>query len=408
MNVPIETVLVLVAVGLLALGILSTNIALLPVLAFPATLVMVRAGPVSVSDLVLAIALLPAALLYLRGGDASRMRPLMWAALAFQLMLVPTVLLNPYLANLLEWFHVLALVMGGLAVGWVVGRGGYARGALTLYVVGSAGIAAAAVIAGLLMLVQTGSYGEVYLPFLHKNFIGNTLAFAFLMLWLRPDWLRWNRTLALSGMVLCAAGIAASGSRQAMVSVFVVVALLALRRRENGGGRARLLLLACLPAVAYVMYSVRDQLSEANPFNSVAQRLEWFDDSLEIWEVSPIFGVGLRWWYTEEYGGFQPPNAFLEMLSSAGLLGLAGFVVLCVTTLWVVLALPARYGQIAAAVIVARFVQGQLDLFWVAGQAAIPWMMAGLAVGVMAWEKAQPTDAEGGGHEADPARHHTR
>ncbi|WP_258934094.1 hypothetical protein [Nesterenkonia pannonica] len=286
MNVPIETVLVLVAVGLLALGILSTNIALLPVLAFPATLVMVRAGPVSVSDLVLAIALLPAVLLYLRGGDASRMRPLMWAALAFQLMLVPTVLLNPYLANLLEWFHVLALVMGGLAVGWVVGRGGYARGALTLYVVGSAGIAAAAVIAGLLMLVQTGSYGEVYLPFLHKNFIGNTLAFAFLMLWLRPDWLRWNRTLALSGMVLCAVSIAASGSRQAMVSVFVVVALLALRRRENGGGRARLLLLACLLTVAYVMYSVRDQLSEANPFNSVAQRLEWFDDSLEIWEVS--------------------------------------------------------------------------------------------------------------------------
>lgn len=397
-----ETLAPLVAIALLAIGILSTNIALLPVLAFPATLVMVRAGPMSVSDLVLGLAVVPAVLLYLRGETAS-MRPLVWASVAFQAMLLPTVLFNPYWANLLEWFHVAALVLGGLLVGWVVGRGGFGRAALTGYVLGAAGIALVAILAGVL----TGSIGDVYLPYLHKNFIGNTLAFAFLMLWLRPDWLRWDPRLTLLGMVLMVGGIAASGSRQSMVSVLVVVAVLALYRRENGGARARRLLLLCLPVGLYVLYSVRDQLQENNPFNSSAQRLEWFGESLEIWQLSPLVGVGLRWWYTGEYPAFQPPNVVLELLSSAGILGLLGFLILCAVTLWVVLRLPARYGQIAAAVIIARLVQGQLDLFWVAGQAAIPWMMAGLVVGVMALERKQGT-AGGGDYAADSARHHAR
>lgn len=105
-----------------------------------------------------------------------------------------------------------------------------------------------------------------------------------------------------------------------------------------------------------------------------------------------MFGVGLRWWYTDNYSSFQPPNAFFEMLSSGGILGLAGFLVLCLAGLWVALTLPPRYGTIVAAVMLARFTQGQLDLYWVAGQASIPWMMAGLAIGVMAYDRSKEPD----------------
>lgn len=387
-TVEYETLAIMLAIGVLAIGVVSTDIHILPVLAFPATLVMVRTGPVSASDLVLIMAILPAVLLY-RRGETTPMRGLMWAGIAYHALLVPTLLLNTYLENFLEWFHTLALVLGGLAVGWVVGRNGYARGALTLYVVGAVGIGVAALFTGLLMLVQSGSFGPVYLPFLHKNFVGNTLAFAFLLLWFRPDWLRWNRHWAVAGLVICAGGIAASGARQSIISVFVVIGILALRSRANGGGKGRWLLLALIPAVLLTWNSVAEQVEEDNPFNSAAQRLEWFGDALDVWRESPLFGVGLRWWYTGDYPAFQPPNGFLEMLSSAGVVGVIAFLILCVTGLWVVLTLPHQYGQIAAAVMIARFVQGQLDLFWVAGQASIPWMMAGLAVGVMALERSQ-------------------
>ncbi|TLP97046.1 O-antigen ligase family protein [Nesterenkonia salmonea] len=386
-TVEFETLALMLAIGILAIGLVSTDIGILPVLAFPATLVMVRTGPLSVSDLVLAMAILPALLLY-RRSDTAPMRNLMWAGVAYHVLLIPTLLMNVYVENFLEWFHTIALVMGGLAVGWVVGRQGYARSALTLYVVGCVGIAVAAIFTGLLMFAQGGSFGPVYLPALHKNFIGNSLAFAFLMLWIRPAWLRWNRQLAILAMVVCAGGIAASGARQAMVSVIVVIAVLALRSRSRGGGRGRLLLLALIPAIFLIWNSVSAQFEEDNPFNSAAQRLEWFGESLEVWQHSPLFGVGLRWWYTGNYPGFQPPNGFLEMLSSAGVVGLLAFLILCVASLWVVFKLPPRYGQIALAVMLARFVQGQLDLFWVAGQASIPWMVAGLAIGVMALERA--------------------
>lgn len=387
-TVEYETVAIMLAIGILAIGVVSTDISILPILTFPATLVMVRTGPVSASDLVLVMAILPAVLLY-RRGETTPMRGLMWAGITYHALLVPTLLINVYVENFLEWFHTIALVIGGLAVGWVVGRNGHARSALTLYLLGAVAIAVAAVVAGLQMLVQSGSFGPVYLPFLHKNFIGNTLAFAFLILWVRPGWLGWNRQPAILAMVLCAGGIAASGSRQAMVSVFVVLAILALRSLAKGGGRGWVLLLAMVPGVVFVANSVSDQFQGDNPFNSVAQRLEWFNEAIEIWQLSPMVGVGLRWWYTGEYSSFQPPNGFLEMLSSGGILGLIGFLILCGAGLWVVLTLPPRYGEIAAAVMIARFVQGQLDLYWAAGQASIPWMMAGLAIGVMALERSQ-------------------
>lgn len=386
MSADYGTVAILVAIGVLAVGIASTDIVLLPVLAFPATLVMIRTGPLSVSDLVLAMAMLPAILLY-RRAEAKDLQPLLWAGITYQALLVPTLLLNPYAENFLEWVHELVLVIGGLLVGWVVGRHGKARTALNFYLVVCVGISIAAVFTGFYMLVDSGSFGPVYLPSLHKNFIGNTLAFALLMVWVRPDWLGWNRQVATIVMVICAAGIAASGSRQAMVSVFVAIAILALRSRAKGGGRGRVLLLALLPGVFFVANSVSDQLEEDNPFNSVAQRLAWFTEALDIWQTSPLFGVGLRWWYTGNYSSFQPPNAFFEMISSAGIVGLIGFLVLCLSGLWVVLTLPPRYGNIAAAIMLARFTQGQLDLYWVAGQASIPWMMAGLVIGALSLER---------------------
>jgi hypothetical protein len=396
-------VAVAAAVAILFIGLASTNIALVPLMAFPAVLIPVRTGPLSVTDVVLIAAVLPAILLY-RRTEAAGLQPLIWLGITYQALLVPTLILNPNSANFIEWGHELFMVIGGLIVGWVVGREGLASSALRVFVLGCAGIGIAAFVAGLLMLAEEGTFGPVYLPELHKNFIGDSLAFGFLIAFIRPDWLEWSRRFGYLMMLLCGLGIAASGSRQAMVSVAVVVLLMALRGRSGGGGRGRILLLGLIPGMYFVVNSLSDQLdayAAGDRFNSAAQRLVWFGQSLQIWEESPVFGVGLRWWYTDRFAetAFQPPNALFEMLSSTGVVGTVGFLILCLGGLWVLLTMNPRYGNLAAAIMLARFTQGQLDLYWLAGLSSMPWMMAGLAFGVEALHthtdrlQRQPSDA---------------
>jgi O-antigen ligase/polysaccharide polymerase Wzy-like membrane protein len=340
--------------------------------------------------LVLIASTVPALLLY-RRQEAKDLQSLIWLGVAYQASLVPTVLLHPYLANAIEWAHELVMVLGGLVVGWVVGRTGHASIALRLYVIGSCIIGVWAFAQGLVMLVQQGAFGPVYLPIYHKNFIGNMLVFALIIAYMRPDWLGWTRRFSYPAIVACAIGIAASGARQAMVSLAVAVVVMSLRPKQGGAGRGRILLLAIAPGLWFVFNSVSDQLddfSQGDRFNSTAQRLVWFGQSLDIWRESPLFGVGLRWWYTGRFEGaaFQPPNALFEMLSSAGIVGTLGFLVLCLGALWVLLTLPPRYGNLATAIMLARFTQGQLDLYWIAGASSLPWMVAGLAIGVRALE----------------------
>jgi hypothetical protein len=388
------TYAIILAVAVLAIGLASTDIGLIPIIAFPATLLMMRAGPLSISDVVLAAATLPAVILY-NSAEAEDMRPLIWLGVIYQAALLPGLLLNPYRDNVQEWVHELFLVLGSLVVGWVVGRRGQARTALNLYILGCTIIGVWAFLYGLYMLGATGSFGPAYLPYLHKNFIGNTLAYALLLAYVRPDWMGWSKRMSWFVMIACAGGIAASNSRQAVLSVAVAVAILSLRSRQKGGGRGRLLLLALIPAVWHVGRTVYEQLTSDNPFNSASQRLTWFVESLDVWRTSPIFGVGMRWWYSDRFDAhFQPPNAFLEMLTSAGVVGLVAFIVLCAGGVWVIFRLDPRYGNAALAVMVARFCQGQLDLYWVAGQASIPWLMAGLAFGVKAYERSTAATLE--------------
>ncbi len=385
------------AIAVLAIGLASTDVALLPVLAFPAVLLTLRAGPLSVTDLVLIAATVPAFLLY-RREEAKSLQPLIWLGIAYQAMLIPTVLLNPYLANFIEWGHEMFMVIGSLLVGWVVGRRGYASAALRLYVLGCTAIGIAAFIIASIMLVREGSFGPVYMWEYHKNFTGNACAFAFLIVFLRPDWLPWGRRFSRWTMLATGAGVAASGARQSIVAIAVTILLMSLRRKEGGGGRGRILLFALIPALWFVANTLSEQLAAfagGDKFNSAAQRLVWFGQSLEIWEQAPVFGVGLRWWYTPEFAqySFQPPNAIFEMLSSAGVVGLIAWIVLVLGGLWILFTMEPRYGNLPAAILFARVVQGQLDLYWLAGLSALPWMIAGLAIGVKALHHSQGQDA---------------
>lgn len=383
------TVALVVAGGLLALGATAFAPMAVPLLAMPFLVVVNRIGgggvDLSVSDFVLFATFWICVLLGHRPYSRP-MRSLLWVTVAYQLATAFTVLWVHDSATVTEWFHAWLLTAGAVVVGWSVGRRGLAPAALTLLALCCAVIAVASVQTWLVQWLQ-GRPGPAYpaWPFpMHKNFVGTTVSFGAILAYARPAWLRWPRWLSVALFWLLTAGVAASEARQAYVALAVGV-LVVLARRSGGVRHSPWILLPVLVAVVVVVTLLRDQIQEDNPFNSAYQRLTWFQQAIAVWSTSPVFGVGLRWWYTGRFPyAFQPPNAELEVLSSAGVVGLAGFVVLMVGSLVVLWRLRPDYGTLGFAVLLTRFTQGQFDLFWVAVSVSIPYLMAGLCLGAAA------------------------
>lgn len=374
-------------VGVLVVGLTLRAPVALPVVAVPFLLLVNRVGgTLSVSDLVLFAAFWPA-LLFCRRPLSPPMRGVLWATAFYQATVLFTVIVNPYAANATEWVHSWLLVGGALLVGWAIGAAGYARIALGLYVAAAAAVAVTALGQWVVNLTQ-GNTGPVYLnePFsMHKNYIGCVLAFAAMVVYTRPRWLRWNDLVCLALFTLFVAGILVAQSRQALIGVAVAVAVVALRPDPHRH-RSKVVLLAVAGGALVVGTLVQDQLESGDQYNSAYQRLVWFQQSIEIWQEYPVFGAGLRWWYTDRFDEkFQPPNAEFEMLSSGGIVGLVGFLVMFLAILVILWRVDSRYGTLAFVMILMRFVQGQFDLFWVAAQVSIPFVVAGVCLGAQAY-----------------------
>lgn len=377
-----------VGVVVLIAGAAARDLSIVPVLALPATLVLTRVGgALSVSDLVLALATV-VSLLMLRGRGAQLLRPLIWGGVAYLATAFPTLVLNPYPENAVEWGHEAFLVLGSLVVGFVIGRADRARLAIGLYVIGCCGIAVVAITTSLITFVEVGEFQPVYLPDLHKNTIGGMLGAAAVIAFARPVWLRWSARWSWTIVVLSTLGIVAAQSRQGLVGAVVGILIVSLRARPQTGRRVRIVWLASIPAVAWVVSALTAQLESGDPFNSANQRVDWYLQSLQIWLESPLFGVGLRWWYTGRFDGrfeaFQPPNAELEVLTTVGVFGLIGFLAMFAVAGWHLWKMDPVYGTVGFAIVAMRFTQAQFDLYWVAGQASLLWIIAGICYGVQA------------------------
>lgn len=374
-----------VAAAVFLIGIAATDLTLVPVLAVPATLVLARVGgALSVSDVVLAVSCV-ASIVLIKAADMRPMQPLLWAGAIYLASALPVQLLHPYRENILEWAHELVLVLGSMIVGFAIGRHGRAPLAIGLYLIACSGIGLVAGGVAVVSLLQTGAFQPVYLPELHKNTIGGMLAAAAVIAFARPVWSGLSRRWAYAALVACGIGMLAAQSRQALVGAVVGMLFIAMRPRPQSGRRSKWIWLVSIPVAIVVINEVNSQLASDNKFNSAYQRLTWYDDALQVWLQSPIFGVGLRWWYTERFEArFQPPNAELEVLSSVGVVGLIGFLLMFGVALWFLMKMDPVYGTVGAAVVLTRFTQAQFDLYWVAGQASLLWIVAGICYGVRA------------------------
>ena len=376
----------LVALAVLALGLTLAEPAVVPIVSLPLLVVVTRVGlggvDLSVSDFVLGIAMWPALLLAKR-PYTREMRTLLSLAAVYQFATLLTVFNNPYTANVVEWFHAGVLVSGGLALGWIVGRHGYARLGLRLLLLAILVTCLTTIAEGALQLAR-GDFGPVYprWPFpMHKNFAGTLAGFGAGIVYARPVWLGWGRRLTWALFSVMALAVLLTQSRQALVGLAAVIFVVVLRGKGEHR-RSKLVLIIVAPALVFVTKLVQDQVESGNQFNSVFQRFTWFQDSFAIWQTDPWFGVGLRWWYTDRFPvKFQPPNAEMEVVTTAGVVGLAAFLALMIGALVVLGRLDPVYGTVAFTILVNRLVQTQFDLFWAAVQGSLPFVVIGIALG---------------------------
>lgn len=382
------------ALLILVVGLTAYEPVALPVLAMPVLVVVERVGAAGVDLSISDVALFGAfwfALFFSPRPFSGPMRAMIWLSVVYQVATLFTVIANPFTENAVEWFHAWLSVAGALVVGWAVGRAGRARLGLTLLLLPCLAIALQTCWIALQQLAA-GAPGPVYIEApvgMHKNFIGCVLAVAALTAYARPSWIGWPRWFSLGAFWLCSVGVLAAQARQALVGLAIAIMLVTLRG-DPDRRRSKLILLAALPAIYIVVLAVQEQLSSGNEHNSANQRLTWYADAIDVWQRSPWFGMGLRWWTAgvTEFG-FQPPNVELEVLSSAGVVGLVGFLVLFGGGMIVLWRIDPRFGTLAFALLMMRFVEGQFDLFWVSVQVTLPFAIVGVCLGAEAYAQAR-------------------
>ena len=241
-----------------------------------------------------------------------------------------------------------------------------------------------------LFAYASGDFDAVYPVWpwaMHKNFAGTTMAFAALICFIHPSWAGLSRVWTQRALWFLLGAILLTQSRQAWIGLIVAIIVAAAR----GRGRSRWLLVLVIPAIWLIVVMVIDQVNSQNEHNSVFQRFSWFREVYVYWKEAPWFGHGLRFWYVDPALPYQPPQAELEVIASAGVVGLLAFGVMWLGILVVLWRIDPQYGTLALVAVLSRIVQGQFDLFWISVGVSVPFVIAGICLGALARSQS-PTD----------------
>jgi hypothetical protein len=384
MSIHRPTLAMLATLAAVILAISARDVAWFAVLAVVGVWVVLRAPALNVSYTDLLVA--GAGAVAWAGGVGRTLRPaarVVLGSFAFFLgTLVVTLAYNQSLRSDFEWFHRIALVAGAILVGaWLV-RAGLHRTALRALLAVTVLVSVAAVVDS----VSSG-FAPAYPLWYHKNFVGSITATVLLVVLAAPGEFRLpDRWLRIAG-ALTAAGLLASQSRGAMIAFAAGVLIWSFRRPIQPGRvyrRRAILLLFAIALVLVAALSVRHQLqaeAHGTTINSLTQRAEVAKTTRRLWMEHAYTGVGLRYFKTPAYAGYQAPNDIVdEVLAEAGVLGLIGLTVFVIGSL---IGLGQVRGDLATAalcVVAARFVHGLLDIYWTGGTTALPWIVAGMAL----------------------------
>lgn len=377
-----KVAVILGGVGLL-IGTLAASPFFFPLAAVSGTLIVERVGggglgsSIDVSDVLLIIGTF-VALPMVRWKDTVTLRPVLHFALFYEALLALSVVANLNTHDGIEWVHRLFLVGGSLLVGWVVAASGRAKQAMTALLVGSSILAVVTLGFFVKLHFHAAGFG-VY----QKNYIGAMMWMVVVIAHINPPWAQLPPRLARVAKYLCVVALFASHSKQAIIAL-VVVLVLASIRMPSVRRRSKLLLVSLVPLAIYASVVGAGELAKfRHHFNSLRVRYLAYEAALRIWRLHPWLGLGPRWFYLPQFAGnIQPPDIIVETLVSTGVVGLVAMIVLLAGSARVLARLPRDIGTVALLVLVGRVVESLFDIYWVSAAGALPWLVAGMALGV--------------------------
>ena len=375
------------AIGALAVlaGIAVIDPMAIATLALPATLILIRGGGsasgsnIAVADLMIAVGSL-LSLPMVRWDVAPALRRVLAAAAVYEVSLLLVVAAHPNRHNVLEGAHRLFIISGSLIVGWAVARSGRAPGAIKVFLVMASMVGAGALavsIAHGLKPAHINSLG------FQKNTIGAYMWISLTIVQFRPRWMGISDRMVALVRWCAIPGLIASQSKQSIIALAVVV-FFGMFKHSGIRHRSRRLAPALVVAGIVVYAVVSTQLhAKAGTFNSAIIREQANASDFTIWKLDPILGQGMRWFYLPQFAGIaQPTNILYESLVASGIVGTLTYAITLAGTLRVFGRLPRDLGVIASALILGRLVEGIFDSYWIGAETALPWLIAGMALGV--------------------------
>lgn len=164
--------------------------------------------------------------------------------------------------------------------------------------------------------------------------------------------------------------------------------------------RVRILGVFAVAVLGYFVYaSVHEQLTAKTAAerqnDSIGVRFQVEEVTRDIWRTSPWVGVGLKYFNTGEYGEFaQPANNVIDNeLAESGLIGTAGFIASQVTV--ITAGFRRRRGNTlvlaGTALVAGQLLHGQVDIYWTAGVAALPFLVLGMGLATLSREPKVPS-----------------
>ncbi len=364
----------------LLIGLFIADPVLLAVVVLPGALLIQRVGStslnLSVADLLVFLGAI-VCLFHVRWSEAPMLRRFLVVIVWYEAVLLLVVVAHPFRGDVIEWFHRLSYLAGSVLVGWVIASNGRARQAVQLFLYGSTVLAVFTIEHAFSLHFHPAQWG-VY----QKNAIGSVLWIAIAVAQINPSWIALHRTEARITKYVCLGGLLATQSRQSIILLIVAVGTAVLLNPEVRR-RSKLIVLAAVPLMTIVYYSLELAARNNPKFNSVAIRFGQIGAAIHVWHLSPILGLGMRFYNLPQFVTVTPPpNVLVDNLASTGLLGSVAFFLMVIFTLRVLFALPRAYGTLSVAILVAHYVHGLFDTFWIGSLSIVPFVIVGLTLGM--------------------------
>lgn len=390
-----------------AFGIFVVDPILIAVIVLPGTILVQRVGGsgtnLSVADLLVFVGAV-VCLFQADWRSATNLKRFLGGIAWYQAVLMLVVLVHPFHGDVIEWFHRSSYLAGSTLVGWVVAWHGRARQAFRLFLWGSAALALVTIEHAVALHFQPAQWGAY-----QKNSIGAVLWVAIVVAQLNPVWARIPKVEARVIEGLCLVGLLATQSRQSAILVVLAIGT-AVLLNSDVRARAKMIVFIAAPALGLVYYSFALAFQNNPQFNSVAIRFGQIDAALHVWHQSPWLGLGMRFYNLPQYLTVTaPPNSLVDNLASTGIVGSVAFVFLVFVTMRSLNRLPRIYGTLGFVVLLAHYVDGLFDTFWIGALSIAPFLIAGISLGMAdADPRTEQVPGVGTGADAAARRHRMR